>query len=101
MQREALLRRTGIVQNSGAWYGPGSAAHQAVKDGPLRCVRGTEENRKIFAHRYARLFRRAYAARVLSNEGRFLEAAFRRTERKLAGPGRPGAVDGLMGKGGA
>jgi hypothetical protein len=25
----------------GAWYGPGSAAHQAAKGGPLRCVRGT------------------------------------------------------------
>jgi hypothetical protein len=24
-------------------YGPGSAAHHAVKDGALRCVRGTEE----------------------------------------------------------
>src|SRR5689334_22290295 len=23
-------------------YGPGSAAHQAAKGGPLRCVRGTE-----------------------------------------------------------
>src|SRR5882762_8238650 len=28
--------------------------------------------------------------------GRFLEAILRRTERKLAGPGRPGPVDGLV-----
>ena len=43
MQREALLRRTGIVTNAGVrvWYGPGSAAHHAVKDGALHCVRGT------------------------------------------------------------
>src|SRR4051794_9109709 len=40
--REALLRRTGIVSNAGVRYGPGSAAHQAAKSGPLRCVRGTE-----------------------------------------------------------
>jgi hypothetical protein len=33
--------------------------------------------------------------------GRFLEAILQRTERKLAGPGRPGAVDGLVAKGGA
>jgi hypothetical protein len=38
----------------------------------------------------------AYPARVLSNEGRFLEAILQRTERKLAGPGRPGTVDGLV-----
>src|SRR5437870_12906273 len=24
------------------WYGPGSAAHHAVKNGALRCVRGTK-----------------------------------------------------------
>jgi hypothetical protein len=29
-------------------------------------------------------------------EGRFLEATFQRTERKLAGPGRPGTVDSLV-----
>ena len=28
--------------------------------------------------------------------GRFLEAILQRTERKLAGPGRPGTVDGLV-----
>src|SRR3981081_4768637 len=38
----------------------------------------------------------AYPAPVLSNEGRFLEAILQRTERKLAGPGRPGTVDGLV-----
>src|SRR3954452_6137934 len=38
---EALLRRTGIITNTGAWDGPGSAAHHAVKNGALRCVRGT------------------------------------------------------------
>ena len=30
--------------------------------------------------------------------GRFLEAILQRTERELAGPGRPGAVDGLVAK---
>src|SRR6195256_4024523 len=38
----------------------------------------------------------AYPARVLSGEGRLLEAILQRTERKLAGPGRPGTVDGLV-----
>jgi hypothetical protein len=32
-----LLRRAGTVANTGAWYGPGSAAHRYA----LRCVRGT------------------------------------------------------------
>jgi len=40
----------------------------------------------------------AYPARVLSNEGRFLEAILQRAERKLAGPGRPGTVDRLVAK---
>ena len=35
------LRRAGTVQNTGVRYGPGSAAHHAVKDGVLRCVRDT------------------------------------------------------------
>ncbi len=43
----------------------------------------------------------AYPAGVLSDEGRFLEAILQRTERKLAGPGRPGTVDELVAKGGA
>ena len=30
--------------------------------------------------------------------GRFLEATFQRTERKLAGPGRPGTVDEVVTK---
>ncbi|MEA2903296.1 MAG: hypothetical protein QOI12_683, partial [Alphaproteobacteria bacterium] len=30
--------------------------------------------------------------------GRFLEAILQRTERKLAGPGRPGTVDRLVAK---
>src|SRR3954465_9927808 len=38
----------------------------------------------------------AYPARVLFDEGRFLEAILLWTERKLAGPGRPGTVDGLV-----
>src|SRR3979490_2394463 len=38
----------------------------------------------------------AYPARVLSTRGRFLEAILQWTERKLAGPGRPGTVDGLV-----
>jgi hypothetical protein len=36
------LRRAGTVTNAAFRYGPGSAAHYAVKDGALRCVRGTE-----------------------------------------------------------
>ena len=36
-----MLRRTGIVTGDLLCYGPGSAAHQAAKSGPLRCVRGT------------------------------------------------------------
>jgi hypothetical protein len=38
MQRVALLRRTGIVPDEIPRYGPGSAAHHAVKNGALRCV---------------------------------------------------------------
>jgi hypothetical protein len=37
------LRRAGTVPNTGARYGPGSAAHRAVKNGALRCVRGTRD----------------------------------------------------------
>src|ERR1700750_3285369 len=37
----ALLRRTGTLPDSGVRYGPGSAAHHAVKNGALRCVRDT------------------------------------------------------------
>src|SRR6195952_5233341 len=38
-----------------------------------------------------------YADRVLSNEGPPSRGdPFKRTERKLAGPGRPGTVDGLV-----
>jgi hypothetical protein len=40
----------------------------------------------------------AYPARVLFGEGRFLEAILIWTERKLAGPGRPGTVDRLVAK---
>jgi hypothetical protein len=42
-----------------------------------------------------------YIFRVLSDEGRFLEAVLQRTERKLTGPGRPGTADRLVAKGGA
>src|SRR4051812_14009704 len=35
----ALLRRAGTFTNTGVRYGPGSAAHHAVKNGALRCVR--------------------------------------------------------------
>ena len=35
------LRRAGTVQNAGARYGPGSAAHRFAKSYALRCVRGT------------------------------------------------------------
>ena len=34
-------RRAGTVPTTGVRYGPGSAAHHAVKNGALRCVRGT------------------------------------------------------------
>jgi len=37
------LRRAGTVANDSAWYGPGSAAHHAVKNGVLRCVRGKDQ----------------------------------------------------------
>src|SRR3954468_22646326 len=36
-----------------------------------------------------------------SMRARFLEAVLQRTERKLAGPGRPGTVDRLVAEGGA
>jgi hypothetical protein len=36
------LRRAGTLPSAGVRYGPGSAAHHAVKNGALRCVRGTE-----------------------------------------------------------
>jgi hypothetical protein len=39
-----------------------------------------------------------YPGRVLSNEERFLEAILQRTERELAGPGRPGTADRLVAK---
>src|SRR4051795_1951351 len=99
--REALLCRTGIVPNTGAWYGPGSAAHQAVKDGPLRCVRGSKKIEK-----YSRMAILAFSGGLIllvscPRRGRFLEATFRWAERELAGPGRPGTVDGLRAKGGA
>src|SRR3954470_12588369 len=35
------LRRAGTVPHTALCYGPGSAAHHAVKNGALRCVRGT------------------------------------------------------------
>ena len=35
------LRRAGTVTSTSVRYGPGSAAHHAVKNGALRCVRGT------------------------------------------------------------
>src|SRR3954462_167729 len=52
-----MLRTTGIVPDTALWYGPGSAAHQAVKNGPLRCVRGTCElirHAALFALRFRR-----------------------------------------------
>src|SRR6195952_3781664 len=44
------LRRAGTVPHAGVRYGPGSAAHHAVKNGALRCVRGT----KVCANRRSR-----------------------------------------------
>jgi hypothetical protein len=38
------LRRAGTVTNTAFYYGPGSAAHHAVKNGALRGVRGTMLN---------------------------------------------------------
>src|ERR1700710_1914476 len=35
------LRRAGTVPSTSVRYGPGSAAHHAVKNGALRCVRAT------------------------------------------------------------
>src|SRR5947209_13944238 len=45
---------------------------------------------------YPRLRDLTYPAPVLFGEGRFLEAILQRAERKLAGTGRPGLVDGLV-----
>ena len=53
------LRRTGTVPNTGVRYGPGSAAHHhsalktrvnalMVKNGALRCVRGTHHLQESF-----------------------------------------------------
>src|SRR6476661_4776596 len=44
MQHEVLLRRAGTHRhwNERQDMGPGSAAHHAVKNGALRCVRGTK-----------------------------------------------------------
>src|ERR1041385_5038711 len=36
------LRRAGTITDTGARYGPGSAAHHAAKCYALRCVRGTQ-----------------------------------------------------------
>src|SRR3954470_4221530 len=47
---------------------------------------------------YPRCSTFTYPAGVLFDRGRFLEAVLDRTERKLAGPGRPGTVDGLAAK---
>jgi hypothetical protein len=38
------LRRAGTVPLTGAWDGPGSAAHRYAKSYALRCVRGTEKH---------------------------------------------------------
>src|SRR5947209_10617965 len=56
---------------------------------------------KFFRIPYPRPPNLAYPARVLSDEGALLEAILQRTERKLAGPGAPGAVDRLVAEGGA
>jgi hypothetical protein len=48
--REALLRRAGTVPNTGVRYGPGSAAHHAVKNGALHCVRGSKACKSPFTH---------------------------------------------------
>jgi hypothetical protein len=47
---------------------------------------------------YPRSQNLTYLDRVLSREGRFLEAFLKWTERKLAGPGRSGPADRLVAK---
>jgi hypothetical protein len=83
--------------------GPGSAAHRSAKGYALRCVRGT----RVCADSRSRTCE-CIPIPVLKTSlillascpmrGRFPEAILQRTERKLAGPGRPGTVDGLGGR---
>jgi hypothetical protein len=54
--------------------------------------------KKFFRIPYPRPHNLIYPVRVLSMKSRFLEAILQRTERKLAGPGRPGTVDRLVAK---
>jgi fatty-acyl-CoA synthase/long-chain acyl-CoA synthetase len=44
------LRRAGTVPNTGARYGPGSAAHRFAKSYALRCVRGTTTSGNFMTH---------------------------------------------------
>jgi hypothetical protein len=52
--------------------------------------------KKFFRIPYPRPQNLAYPDRVLSNEGPLSRSDPSGTERKLAGPGRPGTVDGLV-----
>src|SRR5205085_1866538 len=65
----ALLRRTGTAPNTGVRYGPGSAAHHAVKNGALRCVRGTHGIRTSFPGRDAALFALLRRTGIAPNTG--------------------------------
>src|ERR1041385_1321236 len=51
----AAPREAGTVTDTGAWYGPGSAAHHAVKNSALRCVRGTASGITPRGRKHARL----------------------------------------------
>src|SRR5882724_7608789 len=53
--------------------------------------------KKIFSHSLSPSPKpRLSCSRPVPMRGRFLEAILQRAERKLAGPGRPGTVDGLV-----
>jgi hypothetical protein len=98
--REALLRRTGTVPNTSARYGPGSAAHRSAS--ATRCAASGERKPITCRSRTCECIPIPVLTTSLillvscPMRGRFPEAILQRTERKLAGPGRPGTVDGLV-----
>ena len=74
-----------------------------MKNGPLRCVRGTEDffrsSTLNLPGSYPRPLGRAYSARVLFEEGPLSRSDPEVGQRReLAGPGRPGAADSLVTK---
>ena len=95
------LRRAGIVPSTGVRYGPGSAAHRSAR--ATRCAAsGARSLLRVHRSRTCECIPIPVSRTSLiltascPTRGRFLEAILQRTERKLAGPGRPGTVDGLV-----